>query len=70
MVAIGKLFLKIFQKSLQIGKIFVTLHRLNRKHSELEEFGRPREPHKLEIIGSNPILATRYNKTQIHQNLG
>lgn len=27
---------------------------------ELEEFGRPRQSHKLEIVGSNPALATNY----------
>jgi hypothetical protein len=27
-------------------------------HRRLEEFGRPRKPHKLEILGSNPRSAT------------
>lgn len=26
--------------------------------SSVEEFGRPRDPHKVEIVGSNPIAAT------------
>lgn len=31
---------------------------LNVVASGIEEFGRPRKPHKLEILGSNPSPAT------------
>ena len=30
-------------------------------YRRVEEFGRPRESHKLEIVGSNPTFATSYS---------
>lgn len=30
------------------------------KRRGVEEFGRPRRPHKPEIVGSNPTTATRF----------
>ncbi len=33
-------------------------------NSRVEESGRPRESHKLEIVGSNPTFATSYSEME------
>ena len=38
-------------------------------NSGIEEFGRPRQFHMLEIIGSNPIPASKYRASGIFEDL-